>query len=75
VDGIYDADPQKNPDAHRFERSDLSRGVEHAGRGHDSTAITLCMDNDLPIIVVDLWSPAAWRRPCCGQPVGTLIEA
>ncbi|MDY0019204.1 MAG: UMP kinase [Anaerolineae bacterium] len=75
VDGIYDADPQKNPDAHRFDHLTYLEALNMRVGVMDSTAITLCMDNDLPIIVVDLWEPGSLEKAMLCQPVGTLIEA
>lgn len=75
VDGIYDADPRKNPDAHRFDRLTYLEALNMRVGVMDSTAITLCMDNDLPIIVVDLWEAGSLEKAVLCQPVGTLIEA
>lgn len=74
VDGIYDADPKKNPGAKRFETLKyidvLSRGLQVM----DSTAISLCMDNKLPIIVFDLNGKDSLRRVVSGEAVGTLVH-
>ena len=75
VDGIYDADPLTVPDAKRF--TDLSY-IEVLNRGlkvMDSTAISLCMDNSLPIIVFDLTTPGNFRKVVSGDQVGTLVGA
>jgi uridylate kinase len=73
VDGVYDADPQKNPGASKFDRLShidiLNRRLEVM----DSTAISLCMDNNLPILVVNLWEPGALERAVRGEKVGTLV--
>jgi len=74
VDGIYDADPKKNPGAKRFETLKyidvLNRGLQVM----DSTAISLCMDNKLPIIVFDLNEKDSLRRVVAGEAVGTLVH-
>lgn len=73
VDGIYTADPKKHPDATRFEQlaylEVLQRGLEVM----DNTALTLCMDNDLPIIVFDMSAPGNIRRVIWGESIGTLV--
>lgn len=75
VDGVYDADPKKVPDAKRF--TDLTY-IEVLNKGlkvMDSTAISLCMDNSLPIVVFDLTTQGNIRRVVSGEPVGTLVSA
>jgi uridylate kinase len=73
VDGIYSADPKKHPDATRFEQlaylEVLQRGLEVM----DNTALTLCMDNNLPIIVFDMATPGNIRRVVWGESIGTLV--
>ncbi len=73
VDGIYTADPKKDPSATRFERLDymdvLQRGLEVM----DSTAMALCMDNRLPIIVFDMGVHGNIRRVVWGEPIGTFV--
>ncbi|MGN0302066.1 MAG: UMP kinase [Anaerotardibacter sp.] len=73
VDGIYDCDPVTNPDAKRFERISymevLNRGLEVM----DSTAISLCMDNKLPILVFDLMVPGNIARILKGENIGTTV--
>jgi uridylate kinase len=74
VDGIYDKDPVKNPDAKKFESLTyidvLNRGLQVM----DSTAISLCMDNKLPIITFSLRDPANIARVLNGEKVGTLVS-
>jgi uridylate kinase len=74
VDGVYTADPALDPDATRHER--LTYGQVLAGRLGvlDSTAVSLCMDNDLPIVVFDMNRPDNIRRAAMGEPIGTLID-
>ena len=74
VDGIYSADTKKDPTATRFARLDymdvLQRGLEVM----DSTAMALCMDNKLPIIVFDMTVPGNIRRVAFGEAIGTIVE-
>src|SRR5512136_2010093 len=59
VDGVYDADPVKHPDAKRFEHLTYIETINRRLEVMDSTAISLCMDNNLPILVLNLWQPGA----------------
>jgi len=73
VDGVYDADPNKNPDATRFEHISYLDALNFQVRVMDSTALTLCMDNQVPIVVLDLWDPNSLEKVVRGEPIGTLI--
>ncbi|MDY7039829.1 MAG: UMP kinase, partial [Chloroflexota bacterium] len=73
VDAVYDCDPHLNPDARRFERLNYLDALNMRVGILDSTAITICMDNDLPIIVVNLWEENSIERIVTGEPVGTTI--
>jgi uridylate kinase len=73
VDGIYDSDPKKNRDARRFEHLTYIEALNMRVGVMDSTALTLCMDNDLPIIVLDLWQPGSLEKAVLGESVGTLV--
>lgn len=73
VDGVYDSDPETNPDAKRFDRLSYLDALNMQVGVMDSTAITLCMDNDLPIIVLRLADAEGMRRAVLGEPVGTLV--
>ncbi len=75
VDGVYNKDPKKNPDAVRFDRLTYIDALNLRVGVMDSTALTLCMDNDMPIIVLDLWQPNAVEEAVQGLPVGTLVGA
>ena len=76
VDGIYDADPVANPDAKKFERLDYLEALnEKAIDVMDNTALTLCMDNKLPIIVFDLLKEGNIERVVRGEKIGTLVTA
>jgi uridylate kinase len=74
VDGVYDCDPQYYPNAQRFDQLNYIEALNMRVGVLDSTALTLCMDNDLPIIVLNLWQPQSLERAATGQPVGTLIS-
>ncbi len=73
VDGIYDADPQKNPDARRFVSLTYSHVLTHDLRVMDSTAIALCKENNIPIMVFDLTVRGNIHRAVMGEPVGTIV--
>jgi uridylate kinase len=73
VDGIYSADPLIHPDATRFERISYLEVIDQGLKVMDSTAITLCMDNRLPIIVFDLRTAGNLRRTIMGEPVGSIV--
>ncbi|MCB0118397.1 MAG: UMP kinase [Anaerolineales bacterium] len=74
VDGVYDSDPKKNPDAKKFDALSYIDVLNRRLEVMDSTAITLCMENNLPILVVNLWDPKALTRALNGEPVGTLVS-
>lgn len=74
VDGIYDADPEKNPDAKRFETLTYIEALNLRLQVMDSTAISLCMDNQLPLIVLDMWQEDSLIRAVMGEPIGTVIS-
>jgi len=75
VDGVYNKDPKKNPDAVKFDRLTYIEALNLRVGVMDSTALTLCMDNDMPIIVLDLWQPDAVEEAVQGLPVGTIVGA
>jgi len=74
VDGVYDADPQKKPDAKRFDHLTYIDALSRRLEVMDSTAISLCMDNQLPILVLDMWQSDSLTRAVLGKPVGTEIS-
>jgi len=74
VDGVYAEDPMINPQATRFEHLTYIDALNLGVKVLDSTAISLCMDNHLPIVVLDLWQPEALQSAIMGQPVGTIIS-
>ena len=73
VDGIYDSDPHQNPDAKRFKSLTYSHVLAHDLRVMDSTAIALCKDNDIPIVVFDLSVSGNIRRAVMGESIGTIV--
>lgn len=74
VDGVYDSDPMINPDAQRFDHLTYIETINRRLQVMDSTAISLCMDNDLPVLVLNLWDPNALRLALYGEKVGTLVS-
>ncbi len=74
VDGVYEEDPQLNPRAKRFERLSYIEALNLKVGVLDSTALSLCMDNHLPILVIDLWQPRSLERAVLGEKVGTIIS-
>jgi uridylate kinase len=75
VDGIYDADPMLKPDATRFDRISYLQVLEQRLNVMDATAISLCMDNRLPIVVFNLRTPGNIKRAISGEPIGSLVTA
>ncbi|MCK6692280.1 MAG: UMP kinase [Thermoanaerobaculia bacterium] len=74
VDGIYTADPEKDPTAVKFDRLTFAKVISLGLTVMDMTAFTLCQENNMPIIVFDINSPDNLRRIVTGEPVGTLVE-
>ncbi len=74
VDGVYDRDPKKFPDAKKFDHLTFIDALSQQVEVMDSTAISLCMENKLPILVLNLWDPAALHDALLGRPVGTLVS-
>ena len=75
VDGIYDSDPKKNPDAQKFKEMTHLEFLNRRIAVMDSTAVTLCMENNLPILVLNLWDPHALVAALKGVEVGTLVHS
>ncbi len=73
VDGVYDDDPRKNPNARRFDNLSYLDALQQRLAVMDSTALSLCMDNNLPIIVFNLQSPQSIERVVSGEAIGTLV--
>jgi uridylate kinase len=75
VDGIYTADPKKDPTATRYDRITYLQVLEQGLQVMDATAISLCMDNKMPIVVLDLNTQGHMRRAIMGEPVGSMVTA
>ena len=75
VDGVYDSDPKKNPDAKKFDQLNYIDVLNRRLQVMDSTAISLCMENNLPIMVLNLWDPQALHHALNGEQIGTLVSA
>jgi uridylate kinase len=75
VDGVYSADPAKDPTAKRFDRLTYIQSLNLRLEVMDATAISLCMDNNLPILVLDMWQPDSLVRAVLGEQVGTMVSA
>ncbi len=74
TDGVYTADPRVDPDAQRLEHVPYLDVLSQGLKAMDSTAVSLCMDNKLPIVVFDLMEPGNVRAILDGQPIGTLVS-
>ena len=75
TDGIYTDDPKLNPDAEKLDELGYLEVLNRGLRAMDSTAITLCMDNDVPIVVFNLLEPGNIERVVLGEKIGTLVGA
>ena len=75
VDGVYESDPLVNPDAKRFDRLNYIDSLNMRLEVMDATAISLCMDNELPILVLDMWQKDSLVNAVQGESVGTLVTA
>lgn len=74
VDGVYDSDPLKNKNAKKFDELTYIEGLKRNLKIMDATALSLCMDNKLPILVFNLWQDENLTKACKGEKVGTLIK-
>jgi uridylate kinase len=74
VDGVYSADPLVDPSAERFDEITYLDCLQKGLKVMDSTALSLCMDNGVPIIVFNLWVPGNVGRAVKGEPVGTVVR-
>jgi uridylate kinase len=75
VDGIYDKDPKKHPDAVKYDEITFLDALKQRLNVMDSTAFSLCLDNNVPILVFDLNDPHAIKKAITGEKVGTLVRA
>ncbi len=74
VDGVYDSDPKHNSHAKKFDKLSYIEVLNRRLEVMDSTAVSLCMENNLPILVLNLWDESALHRALRGEPVGTLVS-
>jgi uridylate kinase len=74
VDGVYDSDPKRNPNAVKFDRLSYIDVLNRRLNVMDSTAISLCMDNEMPILVLNLWDKDALEAALMGEHVGTIVS-
>lgn len=75
VDGVYDSDPEKNPKAKRYDQITFLEAINKRLKVMDSTALTMCMDNNLPVVVFDFTRPGNLKRVVLGEKnVGTLVK-
>jgi uridylate kinase len=74
VDGVYDDDPKTNPDATKFDQLDYAEVIRRGLKVADATAISLCMDNALPIVVFNLLTDGNIGRAVQGEKIGTLVS-
>ncbi len=75
VDGVYDSDPVRNPEAKKFQTLTHMETINRRLEVMDSTAISLCMDNNLPILVLNMWQPGVLVKALYGEQVGTLVTS
>ena len=74
VDGVYDSDPKSNPSAKRFDKITYIDVINQRLKVMDTTALTLCMENKLPILVLNLWDETALSKALHGQSIGTMVD-
>jgi uridylate kinase len=74
VDGIYTADPKRDPRAERYAKLSFDEAIARNLRVMDATALTLCRDQKLPIVVFSIFKPGALRRVVLGEDEGTLVH-
>lgn len=74
VDGVYDSDPAKNKDAVKYDELTYLDVLKQGLQVMDSTATSLCMDNELPILVFDLTTTGNIKRVVCGETIGTIVK-
>jgi len=74
VDGVYDSDPKINKDAKKFDKLSYMQVISLGLKAMDTTAITMCMDNEIPIVAFSLMEKDSIKRAVCGEAIGTLIN-
>jgi uridylate kinase len=75
VDGIYTADPRKHPDAKKYDKITYLEALNKRLQVMDATALSLCLENKLPIIVFDLETQGSMKKVVLGEPIGTLVSS
>ena len=74
VDGDYDSDPKKNPNAVKYETLSFMDVLNQNLQVMDSTAATMCKDNNIPILVFSIDQPENIKKAICGEPIGTIVK-
>lgn len=74
VDGVYDSDPKKNPNAVKYDTLSFMDVLNKNLQVMDSTAATMCKDNNIPILVFSIDQPANITKAICGDPIGTIVK-
>jgi uridylate kinase len=74
VDGVYDKDPETNPDAVKYDELTFIEALRSRLDVMDSTAFSLCLDNQMPILVFNMNEPGSIRRAVMGEKIGTLVQ-
>ena len=74
IDGVYDSDPKKNPDAKRYDTLSFTEVLNKGLQVMDSTAASICRDNNIPLLVFNMEDPDNIVRAVSGEPIGTLVE-
>jgi uridylate kinase len=73
VDGVYDSDPEKDPKAEKFEKISFEEVINKRLKVMDSTAFTMCMENNMPLVVFDMNKPGNLNKLVDGDAIGTLV--
>ena len=74
VDGVYDSDPKKNPNAVKYDTLSFMDVLNQNLQVMDSTAATMCKDNNIPILVFSIGQPENIKKAICGEPIGTIVK-
>ncbi len=74
VDGVYDSDPKKNPNAVKYDTLSFMDVLNKNLQVMDSTAATMCKDNNIPILVFSIDQPENIEKAICGEPIGTIVK-
>ena len=74
VDGVYDSDPAENPSAERYEKISYAEVLEKSLGVMDATAVALCRENNMPVLVFNLNEPGSMARAAAGESIGTLMS-